>query len=274
MKNYSYLIGFLIASFFFMSCDSTDEANEILEDLEDTILFEDMYFSLFVGDTWRYNVSVDAMPATQDTLTVLNDQNAPIGFAKLEASPTSTGFMTGLLGNGFIQELDNKLVYQGFLDLPVDPDNPIQIDVAEAIVYDLQMPSGSTLSVIEQTITQDLNGIPITIDVVATTIQRNIITNYTVSGQTFEKAVQSSLVVTATISAEILGFPVTLLNTQEVFVAENTFGLNVGLVASTATLDYEFVDLSPFGITLPFPPSATSVSIQEIDSYVVTLNDN
>ncbi|MFT5861946.1 MAG: CheY-like chemotaxis protein [Flavobacteriales bacterium] len=274
MKNYSYLIGFLIASFFFMSCDSTDEANEILEDLEDTILFEDMYFSLFVGDTWRYNVSVDAMPATQDTLTVLNDQNAPIGFAKLEASPTSTGFMTGLLGNGFIQELDNKLVYQGFLDLPVDPDNPIQIDVAEAIVYDLQMPSGSTLSVIEQTITQDLNGIPITIDVVATTIQRNIITNYTVSGQTFEKAVQSSLVVTATISAEILGFPVTLLNTQEVFVAENTFGLNVGLVASTATLDYEFVDLSPFGITLPFSPSATSVSIQEIDSYVVTLNDN
>lgn len=274
MKNYAYLLGFLIASFFFMSCDSTDEANEILEDLEDTILFEDTYFSLFVGDTWRYNVSVDAMPATKDTLTVLNDQNAPIGFAKLEASPTSTGFMTGLLGNGFIQELDNKLVYQGFLDLPVDPDNPIQIDIAEAIVYDLQMPSGAILSVIEQTITQDLNGVPITIDVVATTIQRNIITNYTVSGQTFEKAVQSSLLVTATISAEILGFPVTLLNTQEVFVAENTFGLNVGLVASTATLDYEFVDVSPFGITLPFPTSATSVSLQEIDSYVVTLNDN
>lgn len=273
MKNYSYFLGFIIALLLTTSCDSTDEANEILDDL-DTIIFEDTYFSLFVDDTWRYNVSIDAMPATQDTLTVLNDQNAPIGFAKLEASPSSTGFMTGLLGNGFIQDVDNTLIYQGSLDLPVDPDNPIQIDIPEAIVYNIELPAGSILSVIEQTITQDLNGFPITIDVVSQTIQGNTLSNYIVNGQTFEKAVQSSLVVTATISAEILGFPVTLLNTQEVFVAENTFGLNVGLVASTATLDYEFVDVSPFGITLPFPTSATSISVQEIDSYVVSLSND
>ena len=182
--------------------------------------------------------------------------------------------MTGLLGNGFIQNLDTKLVYQGSLNIPVDPDNPIQIDIPEAIVYDLEMPVGSILSVNEQSITQDLDGFPITIDVVASTIQGGLVTNFTVNGQTFEKAVQSSLVVTATISTVILGFPVTLLNTQEVFVAENTFGINVGLVASTATLDYEFVDLTPFGITLPFPPTGTTVSIQEIDSFVVTQDDN
>jgi len=274
MRNYTYFLGLLMASIFLFSCDSKEEANEIFDDLEDEIIFSDTYFSLFVGDTWRYNVAVDAMPATKDTLTVVNDQNTPIGFAKLEASPTSTGFMTGLFGNGFIENQNTKLVYQGSLELPVDPDNPIQINIAEAIVYDIELPSGTILSTIEQTVTQDVNGFPLTIDIVATTHQLGLLENYVVNGQTFEKALQSALVVTATISTEILGIPITLLNPQEVLVVENTFGINVGLVASTSTLDYEFVDLTPFGITLPFPPSATTVSVQEIDSYELTSDAN
>lgn len=273
MKKHTYFLGFLVAVLFLFSCDSKDDANETLTDIEDEIIFEDSFYSLFVGDTWRYNVAVDAMPATKDTLSVINDTNAPLGFAKLEASPTSTGFMTGLLGNGFIQNQDTKLVYQGALDVPIDPANPIQIDIAEAIVYDLEVPSGAILSTIEQTIMQDVNGFPLTIDITAITRQMDVLDNYTVNGQTFEKAVQSSLVITATISTEILGLPIVILNPQEVLIVENTFGLNVGLVASTTTLDYEFVDLTPFGITLPFPAAGTSVSIQEIDSYEVTGDD-
>ena len=261
MKKYTYFLSLIIASTFLISCDGKDEANEILEDFEDQIIFVDTYFSFFVDDTWRYNVAVDAMPATKDTLTVVNDQNAPSGFAKLEASPSSTGFMTGLLGNGFIKVEDSQLIYQGSLSLPIDPDNPIDINIGEVIVYD-------------EEITQDVNGFPLTVDIIATSRQTGTSTNYTVNSQIFDKAIHSSLVVTATISTEILGLPIILLNPQEVLLVENTFGINVGLVSSTATLDYEFVDLTPFGITLPFPPTATSVSIQEIDSYEVTADDN
>ena len=274
MKKYTYFLSLIIASAFLISCDGKDEANEILEDFEDQIIFVDTYFSFFVDDTWRYNVAVDAMPATKDTLTVVNDQNAPSGFAKLEASPSSTGFMTGLLGNGFIKVEDSQLIYQGSLSLPIDPDNPIDINIGEVIVYDEEMPEGTILSTVEQSITQDVNGFPLTVDIIATSRQTGTSTNYTVNSQIFDKAIHSSLVVTATISTEILGLPIILLNPQEVLLVENTFGINVGLVSSTATLDYEFVDLTPFGITLPFPPTATSVSIQEIDSYEVTADDN
>lgn len=274
MKNYTYFLSLIIACAFLIGCDGKDEANELLDELEDEIIFADTYFSFFVGDTWRYNVTVDAMPATKDTLTVVNDQNAPTGFAKLEASPSSTGFMTGLLGNGFIKVEDSKLIYQGSLILPIDPDNPIEINIGEVIVYDEEMPGGTILTTVEQNITQDVNGFPLTIDIIATSRQTGASTNFVVNGQSFEKAIHSSLVVTATISTEILGLPIILLNPQEVLIVENTYGINVGLVASTSTLDYEFVDLTPFGITLPFPPAASSVSIQEIDSYEVTADDN
>lgn len=273
MQKHTYFLSILLTTFICLSCDTNDDTNNMIDSFEDDIIFQDTYFSLFVDDTWRYTVTLDAMPATRDTLTSVNDPNAPVGFAKLEASPTSTGFMTGLLGNGFIEDLNTKLIYQGSLDLPVDPDNPIQINIPEAIVYDIDMPSGSILSTVEQTVTQDVNGFPLTIDVVATTRQLDLVENYTVNGQNFESAVQSSIVVTATISTELLGIPIILLAPQEVLVVENTFGFNVGLIASTTTLDYEFVDLTPFGITLPFPPTATAVSVQEIESYEVARDD-
>lgn len=278
MKRALYLLVLSTFLFSLESCSNSDDTEEMTEmgsgeegsddDNSNGDEEEDMalsYYALKTNDRLIYDVSTGEMEATKDTLTVV----APVMqddqiFADLEASETSTGFMSNLLGGGLLLEENAQLVYSGTLTIAVDPENPFTVEIPSSIVYDEAVAAGVQLSSNNQTITQEIDGQPITIDVIATTRQLNIIENYTVNGFTFESAIQSELTVNATISTEIFGITVTLLEAQDVVVATNFYGQDTGLVDSTVNFQYEFVDLSPFGIELPFPSAASNVSTQSV----------
>lgn len=239
---------------------------------EETTPQTDSYFALQSGNNWQYNVTTDGMASSQDQLAVAPDPSTPVGFSNLDANEPANGFMTTLLATGYLKDELSILRYTGALEFAIDPSNPIQIDIEDALVYNAEAASGTTLSTVTQSFSQDLDGIPITIDIVASTQQLALLDTYTSGGFTFEKAVQSSLIINATISAEILGVQIPLLPSQDVLIAENTYAINNGLVNSEVTFTYEFVDLSGFGIDLPFPASDTSVSTQVINDFELTLN--
>ncbi|RMB60507.1 hypothetical protein EAX61_06710 [Dokdonia sinensis] len=277
-RSFLLLLIFSLAIFTFASCNDSEDSDDVMEMGTDDDQGDDeneestkSYFSTTQGNRWVYDVSVDQMPATRDTLIVVAPVNQDgTQFTDLEASETSTGFMTGLLSNGLITEDNARLTYTGSITVPVDPTNPFTIDIPASVVYDESQIAGTVLSVNEQTITQDLNGFPITIDVTAETRQLGVVQNYTVGTMTFDSVIQSELAVSATISTVVVGIPVTVLVPQEVLVATNTYAEDIGLVDSTVSFQYEFIDLTPFGITFPFPPTASNVTTQQAVDIMVT----
>lgn len=270
-RSFFLFLIFSLSIFTYTSCNDSDDMTGMGSDDDQGGDDVRSYFSTTEGNGWIYDVSVDQMPATKDTLTVTTHVNqGGTQFADFEASTTSTGFMTGLLSNGLITEDNARLTYTGALSIPVDPMNPIIIDIPATVVYDASITSGTVLGVNEQTITQDLNGFPLTIEVTAISRQLGLVENYMVGTMTFDNAIQSELAISATISTVVVGIPVTVLVPQEVLVATNTYAEDIGLVDSTVNFQYEFIDLTPFGIMLPFPPAASNVTTQQAVDIMVT----
>ncbi len=264
MKHFLSLFSLCCLTLLCVGCSDDDAPSTTPED---TTPLTDSYFALELGNSWQYEVTTDQMTTNQDQLTVATDPLTPAGFSNLDATTPANGFMTTLLATGYLKDELSTLRYTGALAFAIDPSNPIQIDIEDALVYNAEAASGTTLSTVTQSFSQDLDGIPITIDIVASTQQLGLLDNYTSGGFTFEKALQSSLIVNATISAEILGVQIPLLPSQDVLIAENTYAINTGLVNSEVSFSYEFVDLSGFGIDLPFPSSESSISTQVIQDF-------
>lgn len=231
----------------------------------------DSYFALQLGNSWQYEVQSDDMPPAQDMLEVTADADAPAGFSNLDSNLPANGFMTTLLATGYVKDELSILRYTGTLEFALDPSNPIQIAIQDGIVYNAEAAAGTILTSVSQSFSQDLDGIPITLDIVASTRQIGRVENYTVGDFTFDSAVQSAVIINATISAEFLGVQVPLLPSQDILIAENTYAKDVGLVQSSVTFSYEFLDLSDFGIDLPVPPSDTRLSNQTLSDFQVSL---
>lgn len=284
MKKYFPYVLFAICLALF-NCDSNDDSSGNTDDMnqsDDTNTSTDetdpiepnSYFSRTQGDQWNYE-SITAMnETTQDTLVVVGDviiNNET--FTDLEVNMDNGGFMTSLFSAGGIKEEDAVLEFSGNLVFPIDDENEINIEIPLLKLYDENIASGMLLDQVEQTVTQDINDIPVTITTIASSYSAGLDQNVSINGNDFDQVLHANLLINTTITATIFGIPVTILEPQDIVVIENSYAQNVGLVASNFSFNYEFVDLSPFGITLPFPATGNGSSQQFIVSYEVAGDD-
>ncbi len=253
--------------------DNTDSSTDDTTDTTDTVT-PNSYFSRTQGDQWNYESTTSMNETTQDTLVVVGDvviNNDT--FTDLEVNMGNGGFMTGLFSTGGLREIDAVLEFTGSLVFPIDDINEITIEIPLITLYDETVAAGILLDQVEQTVTQDIDNIPVTITTAASTYSAGIDQNVTINGNTFNQVIKGNLLINTTITATIIGIPVTILEAQDIAVIENMYAQNVGLVASDFSFNYEFVDLSPFGITLPFPQTGNGSSQQLIVSYEVAADD-
>lgn len=235
------------------------------------------YYSLAMGDRWEYDVETQDMEATRDSLSVA--ENTVIEgeeFSTFEASLVSNGFMTAFLANGALRETDIRLLYTGAITIPF-AENEIELELPITPLFDQAAALGDELSSVTQTMVQEIEQagmvIPLTITATVTTVQAGLEENVMVGPFTFDSVISASLNMTATITAEVSGIPIIVLQEQPVLAVNNTYAQNVGLVQSTVNFNYEFVDLTPFGIELPFPQTASLSSAQTIASFEVSADN-
>lgn len=255
------LIGIAVICFALTSCDGDDSGNAQTD-------FQ--YFPLAANNSWNYDVTFDGA-VFSDELQVFNSSGDSF---QLSANPTPpNALMTNVLSNGRLTASNGKLVGTGEVIFSFQGINDLNISVTNAALYDQNASANTTLSTTVGSSSQSLSGFDLDINYSAKTIQQASLENLSVEGTTYQDVIHSQLIINASISSPItvgnLTTSVNILDSQDVFVVDNYWAKDVGLIKSESQFSYQLVDLSAFNVTLPLPESGDNLSIQTLTSYTV-----
>ena len=240
------------------------------------------YFPLAANNTWTYNNVQEADGEDNiertDVLTVNSTTtisgNSYFNFLQDEVQE---GFTTALFANGAVRKENNKLIYNGTLNFEFDGIDPIEIPITDATVYNKTAVAGMQLYELNNTVTQTIMDIPVTISFTIRTEEAGQFESFSVGTEEFTDVIASKVIVNVDISAsfDILGTPIAIpiLMSQDVINATNYYASDIGFVYSDVVFQYELEDLSQFNIELPIPESATINSTQSITDWNVVLED-
>ena len=287
MKNLRILFLSLLVTLMFGSCssdDSDDNSNEPLVGI---------YFPTDQTNIWNYDVD-----NTSSTDPDLNFTDAP-DFVSIATSNGSTftvdvnnggnsnGIMNEILSNGTLTLGSSTLAYNGELDFLEDLQglSDETISLQNILLYDLNASNNTVMSEISDTIEEsvDLNGtiVPVTINYTIESKKISLTNSMNVGGETFRNVIKSTLRLNLDIyaSIDILGgnspIDYDVIDNQDVYVIDNYFAENIGLIKSEALVSYslaqQFVDLLALipNNGLDISESYNVINEQEIDSYLV-----
>lgn len=233
------------------------------------------YFPLTTGNEWNYSNSSQTQGEQEITndekLTITSENDNAYAFNS-SADPLERGIITGILANGSLSKQNGQLVYNGeyVVDLSLYNLDNLTIPLTDLVVYDINASAGENLSNISNTIDQTFNiqgqEIPLVIEYSLNTQQNEILESYSVSGTSYDNVLKSSVSLTLEVNANII-VSIPLLEEQEVLSSSNYYAENIGLIFSENQANYNFEDLSQFGV-----PNMDSIKIdssQSIESYII-----
>jgi hypothetical protein len=260
-------ITLLLVLVLIVSCSTSDDSGGT------PIVETSNYFPLTLNSYWTYN-NDNEQGSTRDSLyAASNEVLNGLNYTKLIASDPVSGFMTSMMSQSLMRTTESKLLLNGeFGTPPIEGFPDINIPLIDLIIYDKEAGNGTVLSEVTGEIEEIISEIPISIEYTISTIQGEILEEGT-GDFTDNKVLISSIKVNLSISAniEILGtiIQIPILQAQDVIKTTNYFASGVGLIFSESLIEYELEDLSSLGIDLPIPAEASSIAIQNIDTYQI-----
>ncbi|MBT3587954.1 MAG: hypothetical protein HN507_04825 [Flavobacteriaceae bacterium] len=260
-------ITLLLVLVLIVSCSTSDDSGGT------PIVETSNYFPLTLNSYWTYN-NDNEQGSTRDSLyAASNEVLNGLNYTKLIASDPVSGFMTSMMSQSLMRTTESKLLLNGeFGTPPIEGFPDINIPLIDLIIYDKEAGNGTVLSEVTGEIEEIISEIPISIEYTISTIQGEILEEGT-GDFTDNKVLISSIKVNLSISAniEILGtiIQIPILQAQDVIKTTNYFASSVGLIFSESLIEYELEDLSSLGIDLPIPAEASSIAIQNIDTYQI-----
>lgn len=250
-------------------------------DTDDDVIFVSTtnYLSLALNNNWIYDVTTDdgTNPTTSSVDDITVDETSTINsneYYGMTSSIGSTGTMSQLFDQNFFR-VDNGISYiQGGFTLPLSNfgGTDLTINLDDAKLIDETASSGTVLTSLSDVTTQTIGGFDLDIAYTFKTVQRETLASHTVGTETYNGIIKSDIVLSIKVTTEVtIGIPivVTILDTQDILTINNFYANNIGLVDSDTTFTYSLEDLSTFGITLPFPDTATIITAQEITAYTI-----
>lgn len=238
---------------------------------------ESNYFPLTVGNSWTYDnertVGDETPEQSKETMTVAGseEKNGSTFYEMNSATALEGGLTTSILANGELAKINDELIYNGSYSVSIPGFDPVVLPIIGAAVFSSTANAGTELSKISDSVERDIEIqgqiIPVTVAYTLTTTNKGFLDSYTAGGKAYKDVLQADLVVSASVSAKIGPLVVDLLTKQNVVTITNYYANETGLIMSNAVIDYEFEDLSAFGV--PAIPNVHIESTQEIYSYSV-----
>lgn len=283
--NYLKSLTLICLIFSLVSCSSSDDSND-----SDTTLAGN-YFPSSSGDFWNYNVvNTDVNnPAgnfsATDLLTVATTSGNSFTLDVNNNTSPANGTLNALLVNGNLSRTEDKLTFNGNLQLPAEFDNLFDqtVTLTDVVLYDLNASNNQELSSNSETLTQDLvldtQTFPITIEYSFTTTKIGNSNSETVNGTNYLDVTKTRLSLSLNVYTEIevLGssIPYSIIETQEVLSIDAYFAKNVGLIKAFSETGYQISDqildlLTLLSIDLGFPENNSGTNTQELGDYAVT----
>ncbi|MGB5980637.1 MAG: chorismate synthase [Nonlabens sp.] len=228
----------------------------------------DIYFPLEVGNEWEYSVTTDG----NTFIDVLRVASVTGETYQMEVEPAlPAAIMSSVLSNATLQQDGGRLIGTGSLTFDLFGLDNLDFTVTDAALYDQNESQGTTLTSVDGSLTRPIQGFDLVIDYTATTVQQESLENLSVGGVVYSNIIHSQLIINVEIgtTASFGGFdiPVVIMPAQDVFVIDNYWAQDVGLVRSTNNFSYTLSDFSSFGVALPFPQTADILTVQELDEF-------
>jgi len=261
------------------SCDQPDGYVADNTDDADSYVSTTNYLSFALNNNWIYDVTTDdgTNPATNSVDDIIVDETSTINtkeYYGMTASAGSTGIMSQLFDQNFFRVENGVSYMQGEFTLPLSNfgGTDISINLDDAKLIDETKTNGTVLTTLSDVTAQTIGGFDLDITYTFKTVQRETLASHTVGSETYNDIIKSDIVLSIKVTTEVnIGVPlvVTILDTQDILTINNFYANNIGLVDSDTVFTYTLEDLSGFGITLPFPDTATITTAQEISAYTI-----
>ena len=262
MKNRIFILNALIL-IFLTSCS---------KDYDDTAIINFTNVPLTTDNYWKYNVETDGGSPIEDHLFISGD--VVIGantYKKFETvNAFANGFYCSSLKNNGVRQVQNSLLLTGDLSLNAGATLPFNLDLSlvDFTIFKGNANLNENLDSKTGTINETINGYPLTIDYQLRSIADDNFASFTSPNNdvyTDVKAVK--IVLTATVSTNIGGFPITVLSSQDILTSYQYVANNIGVVHTNTTITYTIAQLIANQINVP----ATSIQVQNeyLTSYFV-----
>lgn len=281
MTSHYFLRIILLFAIVLTSC-STDETVQTNSYTNETTEAGNYYPST-LDSFWNYDVSNTDNSSNETLMTTDNIyvDNVTATFFTLGANNNTiaNGTMNGLLTSSELSRTDTELILNGNLELPEELSDLIDFEInLNAIkLYKINATNGAELSNSSNTIQQDFNGFPLTINYEITTNALGNEDTISLNGDTYNTVTiadfKLKLTVTTTITVAGFSVDINILEPQDVISITNYFAKDIGLVRSQANTNFTISStaitaLEAAGIDLDgIPTSASITNIQELTDY-------
>ena len=263
-----------ITLFLTVSCSSDDSTGNAGDQNNPTPTSYNL-LPLKVNNSWTYDVSQNDGTNTttnEDVITVegtttINTKD----YHDMKMSNGSLGSMSAMLDRNYFRTNTGVYYMQGNFELPLSQlgGTDISIELNDVELINQSKASGTILSTLPGTLSQTIQGIPLSINYTLKTIQKDNLATHNVKGTPYNNVVQADIVVTVNVSATIQGININLITNQDVYIIQNYYADGIGLIDSDATFKYDLNDIPIPGFTLPIPDSRTVTTAQDIKTYTV-----
>ena len=254
-----FLLTILISTFLF-SCSPSD-SNANTSNAAD-------YFPLKISNYWTYNVDT-AGTIDHDSIFVAKDTTInTFVYKKIESEIAPIGFMSNSLNNNELRVDGNKILLTGKPNLNFIANIGINLSLSDFVIFKSGSAANEILSSVSGTINQVYNSYPIKIDYTLKSVAQADLAAYTSpNNAAFNDVKAVKTILNIKVSTVQFGFPITVLEPQDVIVSTQYFAKNIGVVHANTVYNYNLT--AGLGSTLGIPENGNQIINEFIDTYKV-----
>ena len=280
MKYYKfYFIALLtLTTVFSCSDEDSDTPNDPITEDPNTVAGN--YFPLTISDYWNYDV-IDINNATSETINSTDNlyvASETAGTYDLDVNNglIANGAMNSYLSNVSLERTETKLISNGALELPAEISDLIDFDINidNIILYDTEANNNVELSSNSNSVQQDFNGVPVTINYTLSSKSIDFSEEMMINGTNYNNVITTKLILNLNVIATLSIINIDIIEPDNVLVITNYFSKDIGLVKAEANTSYQ---ISPTAISalefagyeINVPTSGSSTNIQNLTTYSV-----
>lgn len=211
------------------------------------------------GNYWVYDVENDMLDG-RDSVYIANDTIInSLTYTKIKTKNQPLGFFSNALNNNAIRHADGKTYLTGTAALGFAEELPLDLSLNDFIVFDDNASDNQTLSSINGTLNQQMEGFDISFKYTLSSKSKATVTSVPAGAETYSnvKPVEITLNLEINITVQIDGFPIPvtypLLPAQNVLVSTQYYAQGIGAVKSVTEMNYQLSQIP--GMELPIPQS-------------------
>lgn len=258
MKN-TFLLTILLSTFLF-SCSPSDSNSNASITVD--------YFPLKISNGWKYKVDTAGI-INHDSIFVAKDTiiNTFV-YKKIESKVAPVGFMSNSLNNNSLRIDGNKILMTGKPNLNFVAGLNVDLSLTDFIILKSGANANETLSSVSGTINQVYNNYPIQIEYTLKSVAQTDLATYTSpNNANFQDVKAVKTILNIKVTTVQFGFPITVLEPQDVIISTQYFAKNIGVVHANTVYNYTLN--SGLGNALGIPQTGNRVINEFIDTYKI-----